>query len=109
MGIQSFILLMMTLAVRPGDRPAQPGAFEDGRVIVRMVGRDKTLTISSSARGRTYSVTDASGKMLLARGSLDELREKYPQLWQQVQTGQASARSGSSPTEDASISLDAGF
>src|SRR2546421_12729547 len=48
----------------------------DGKnaVIVRVVGRNKVLTVSSGARGVAYSVSGGDGRAMLSRGSMEELR-----------------------------------
>ena len=114
MSIQS-ILLMMTMAMGAGDLSNRPAAADKGRiengnrVITRMVGREKTLTITSSTKGLSYSVADASGRTLMTAGTLEDLRLKHPELWQQVNTGLASESPARGELIDASINLDAGF
>lgn len=109
MGIKT-LFLMMAMVTGADNQAAKPGAIENSRVIVRMVGRDKTLTIGSNSRGLAYTVADASGKTVLNAGTIDDLRQHYPDLWKQVQTGVALGN-GAAGGEvlDASISLDAGF
>lgn len=109
MGIKT-LFLMMTLVMGPGHQAVQPNATENGRIIVKMVGRDKTLTIGSSSHGLAYTVADASGKALLTAGTIDDLRQHYPDLWQHLQNGVAAA-DGPARGEilDASVNLDAGF
>src|SRR5690349_19121646 len=58
-------------------------------VIVRVVGRNKALTISSGARGVAYSVKGADGRAMLSRGSLEDLRRVDPGLYRQVNGGLA--------------------
>jgi hypothetical protein len=114
MNIQS-ILLMMTMAMGAGDLSNHPAGVNQGRiengnhVITRLVGREKTLTITTSTRGLSYSVADASGRSLMNAGTLEELRQKHPELWQQVSTGLASEIPARGELIDASISRDAGF
>ena len=102
------ILLLMTFTVGGATLSSGPAAVKAGAmegnnaVIVRIVGRDKTLTIATGSHGRVYSVVDAKGKTLLAAATLEQLHEKFPDLWRQVAGGVAS-------TEDASrgVFLDA--
>jgi hypothetical protein len=86
---------------------ATPDPRFDGAnpVIVRVVGRNKALTISSGARGVAYSVSGADGRAMLSRGSLDALRRVDPALYRQVETGLAVAEEGS-PMPDASADVD---
>jgi hypothetical protein len=111
MGIQSFIIMMLACAPGPLDVTKAPQAAGTGeRVIVRMVGRNKTLTVGSTRHGRVYSVADASGKVLMNGGTLEELRVQHPELWRQVQTGLALSDSPSGgEIIDASIGLEAGY
>ena len=54
------------------------------RVIVRLVGRNQVLTVSSGPNGPVYSVADTRGRTTLAFATLDELRDKHPELYQQI-------------------------
>ena len=109
MGIHSLIL-MMTLAAGAGDFSKESKPLDEGHVIVRVVGRNKTLTVGSTTHGLVYSVADGSGNMMMNGGTLEELRAKHPELWQQVQTGLALGEApGPGEILDASIGLDAGY
>ncbi len=109
MGIKTLIM-MAAMVMGPSQQPAAPNAPEKSRVIVKMVGRDKTLTIDSTSRGLAYTVAEASGKKLLNAGTIDDLRQHYPDLWQHLQNGVATTDSTSrGEFLDASISLDAGY
>lgn len=102
--------MMLACTAGPLDVAKAPQAESGQRVIVRMVGRNQTLTVGSTAHGLVYSVADASGNMLLNAGTLEQLRVKHPQLWRQVQTGVALGDSSSRGVIiDASVGLDAGF
>jgi hypothetical protein len=56
----------------------------DHPVIVRLVGRSQVLTVSGGPRGPVYSVADAQGRTMLSHATLDELRVKHPELYQQI-------------------------
>lgn len=109
------VVMISTIALGAGDSANRPAGVDKGstegthRVIVRMAGRDKTLTILSGPRGRLYSVNDASGKVLLSLGTMDDLRAKHPDLWRQVNSGVASSEKADGVLIDASVNLDAGF
>jgi len=109
MGIKT-LFIMMAMVMGPSHQDAKPDAPENSRVIVKMVGRDKTLTIGSTSRGLAYTVADSSGKLLLNAGTIDDLRLHYPDLWQHLQNGVATA-DGPARAEiiDASVNLDAGY
>jgi len=54
------------------------------RVIVRLVSRRHTVTVLAGLR---YTVTDPSGRELVSRVTLDELRVRNPDAYQLVQPG----------------------
>jgi hypothetical protein len=62
----------------PAAAPAYP-------TIVRVVGRDLTVTISAGPRHTLYSATDAKGVVLASNVTLDELRDRHPDVYKQVQ------------------------
>jgi hypothetical protein len=65
--------------------PVLAGPTEAGHpVIVRLVGRMKTLTVTSTATGPAYSVTSPDGEPLLTQGTLDDLRREHPDLYRHV-------------------------
>ena len=81
---------------------ALAGPVEAGHpVIVRLVGRTKTMTVTATAKGPTYSVVSASGEQLLTQGTLDDLRRQHPDLYRQVRQGLASTHgdSAAAPTD----------
>jgi hypothetical protein len=83
------------------------GRTEAGHpVIVRLVGRTKTLTVTSTAAGPAYSVTSPAGQPLLTQGTLDDLRRQHPDLYRQVRQGLVSTAAPVSPRDDADGSLD---
>jgi hypothetical protein len=56
-------------------------------VIVRLVGRDKTITISAGPGHTLYSAIDAAGKTIVSKATLDELKISHPDLYQRVSPG----------------------
>src|SRR5258708_4290436 len=105
MRVQSLIMLVPFLAAvgcshSPAPRAAVPappagvtaGRFDAGNpVIVRIAGRTKTLTISSTAHGPVYSVSAPDGQTLLSQGTLDDLRRLHPDLYRHVRSAIVSA------------------
>jgi len=73
--------------------PARP-AISD-RVIVRLVSRRHTVTVLAGSR---YTVTDPSGRELISRATLEELRVRNPDAYRLVQPG-ATAFAGIGPIE----------
>ena len=53
-------------------------------VIVRLVSRDKTITISAGAGHSVYSAVDAQGKTIVSNATLDELKTSHPDIYQRV-------------------------
>jgi hypothetical protein len=82
------------------------GGRFDGKnpVIVRVVGRNRVLTVSSGARGVAYSVNGGDGRAMLSRGSIEDLRQVDPALYRQVNSGLAAEDAG--PILDASAARD---
>ena len=68
----------------PADQRFAGLGTPEHRVIVRLVGRNQVLTVSSGPNGPVYSVADAQGRTTLAHATLDELRVKHPELYQQI-------------------------
>jgi hypothetical protein len=66
--------------------PAPVPVISD-RVIVRLVGRRQTVTVLAGHHGSLYSVTDPSGRELVTRVSLEELRVRNPDAYRLVQPG----------------------
>jgi len=58
-------------------------------VIVRLVGRGQTITILAGEGQPLYSVSDPSGRQLVSRATLDELRIRNPEAYRQVAPGVA--------------------
>jgi hypothetical protein len=53
-------------------------------VIVHIVAREKTLTISSGPNGPLYSLAQQDGKILVADASGDEFAKQQPELYRQM-------------------------
>jgi hypothetical protein len=60
----------------PPTAPPPPQA--NAPVIWRLVGRNHVITAYSGANGPTYSVTRPDGEVLVARGTLEELKTRDP-------------------------------
>jgi hypothetical protein len=72
-------------AVAASPAPIAPAAAEP--VIVRLVSRDKTITISAGPGHSLYSATDAQGKTIVSNATLDELKASHPDIYQRVSPG----------------------
>jgi len=53
-------------------------------VIVRLVGRDKEVTICSGPDGPVFSAVTKAGDVLVTHATLEELRENHPSLYRFV-------------------------
>ena len=58
-------------------------------LIVRLVGRHYTVTASSGPAGVVYSAEGTDGKLIVANATLDELRLRHPEVYQQILPGVA--------------------
>src|SRR5688500_15240263 len=65
----------------PAPAPAPAAGYP---VIVRLVGRDKEVTICASPDGPVFSATTKDGEVLVTHVSLEELRENHPSLYRFV-------------------------
>ena len=67
-------------AAAPAPQPENP-------VIVRLVNQHQTVTITAGrdGSGPLYSVTDANGKTIVARATLEELKTNHPDLYRQIE------------------------
>ena len=91
-----------------GAAATSPRAEEQYPLIVRLVGRHYTVTASSSPDGVVYSAADADGRQVVANATLDELRQRHPEVYQQIlpgiaTKGEAEITRRRDTAEDASI------
>ena len=68
------------------------------RVIVRLEGRDHTVTVTSSPTGPRYSLA-LDGQLVADRITLEEMRVQYPDAYERVHNSHAA----SAPTAWAGI------
>lgn len=66
---------------------AAPRAEEQFPVIVRLVGRHYTVTASSGPAGVVYSAEGRDGNLVVANASLEELRRRHPEVYEQIVPG----------------------
>jgi len=83
-------LLLGGCARSSGPSAPQAQMKRELPVICRLVSRNQTLTISAGPNGAVYSVSDAAGKVMLSHAGREELRQQYPFLSQQLDSGIAS-------------------
>jgi hypothetical protein len=53
-------------------------------VIVRVIGRHQAITVTAGPSGPLYTATASDGKLIVASATLDELRERHPDLYRQL-------------------------
>ena len=73
-------------------------------MIVRLVGRRYDITCSSSPAGPVYTAATHDGEVVVANATLLELRDRHPEIYEQVVPGIAEhadkrADRGSKPME----------
>ena len=69
------------------DATRAPRVEPQHPVIVRLVGRHYTVTASSGPAGVVYSAEGRDGNPVVANASLDELRRRHPEVYQQIVPG----------------------
>jgi len=77
-------------------------------VIVRLVGRHYTVTALSGPDGVVYDAESTDGRPIVASATLDELRLRHPEIYQQILPGVATQGDGSNTrrrdtADDASV------
>ncbi len=80
----------------PKPTPQQPTALRapgpDGKqypVIARLQGRNKTITIMAGPECPLYSASTPGGVALVSAEKLDVLKDKYPEIYREVQSAVA--------------------
>jgi hypothetical protein len=79
-------------------KTAGPSALKpeaaNGPVIVRLVGRETTMTVRAGARGPVYSFQTNAGEQVMPSMTLNELQAFNPDLAKRVRSIQASQAAG---------------
>ena len=93
---------------RPATAAASPARVDEYPMIVRLVGRHYTVTASSGPDGVVYSAEGADGRLIVANATLDDMRLRHPEIYQQILPGIATQGDGANTrrrdtAEDASI------
>src|SRR5438105_1181751 len=83
------------VVVRRIHTPKAAAEATDHLVIVRLVGRNYTVTASSGPHGVVYSAAGADGRAIVANATLEELRLRHPDIYQQLIPGIAEQGEGS--------------
>jgi hypothetical protein len=72
-------------AQSPAEPPEAQTASAHYPVIVRMVARRSTITITAGPRGPLYSAATSSGQPLVTNATLEQLRSDHPDICRQVE------------------------
>ena len=71
---------------RARTKPPEPiTASAQYPVIVRMVARNQTITVTAGPHGPLYSAATAAGRVLVSNVTLEQLRTTHPDVFQQVE------------------------
>jgi hypothetical protein len=87
------IVLLAFLSACSAHKPSAPTAEMAAStaaaepVIVRLVSRDRSITIFAGPGHTLYSATDAAGKTVVSKATLDQLKTAHPELYQRVAPG----------------------
>ena len=54
-------------------------------VIVRLVARRSTITVTAGPHGSLYSCADESGRAVVSNATLEQLRTQHPDVYRQVE------------------------
>lgn len=80
---------------------ATAGEMQLYPLIVRLEGRNYSVTACSGLSGVVYTAHGRDGNLLVANATLDELRRRHPEVYQQITPGiaeKADSRDGSART-----------
>ena len=69
--------------------PTGMAPSEQFPVIVRIVGRHQTITVTAGPTGPLYSAATNDGEMLVAGATLERLQREHPDLYQQIEPSMA--------------------
>lgn len=91
LGASVSLCLIGGCAAKPPARPAAasaprpaPSVGSSNPVIVHVVSRDQTVTISSSPQGLRYSLKDADGRVHVADFTAQRFAALQPELYRQL-------------------------
>jgi hypothetical protein len=65
--------------------PTAEAVTPDYPVIVRVVGRHQTITVTAGPAGPLYSAATNDGETLVAAATLEQLRREHPDLYRQLE------------------------
>jgi hypothetical protein len=66
---------------------SRPVVAESDKIIVSLVGRRQTVIVLAGHGRSLYSVADPSGRVVVSRVTLEELRISHPDAYKMVEPG----------------------
>jgi hypothetical protein len=77
-----------------GRNPSAAATAPEYPVIVRIVGRHQTITVTAGPGAPLYSAATSDGKVLVAAATLEQLRDRHPDLYRQLDPSLATEPKG---------------
>jgi hypothetical protein len=81
--------------------PTGMAPYDQLPVIVRIVGRHQTVTVTAGPEGPLYSAATNDGKIVVAGATLERLRQDHPDLYQQIEPSMAVEANDTAPARPA--------
>ena len=79
---------VLSVAAVPRSAPPVPQApttkISNYPVIVHVVSRDHTMTVSAGPKGPVYSLSDQKGKVMIADATGEEFEKLQPELYHHI-------------------------
>ena len=79
-----FGLLLAARIAFAAQVAAAPATANSGKTIVRRVSHKQEISIVATSSGVRYSATDEHGQTLVSNATLDELKQKHPEVYRQL-------------------------
>ena len=93
-------------SARPAAGPTAAPS-DEYPMIVRLEGRHYSVTASSGPHGVVYTAHGRDGDLVVANATLDELRQRHPEIYQQIVPGIAEKGESAGPDRRTATDADA--
>lgn len=113
--VSTLLAAGIAFAAAPATRPASLPTTNNSKhpVIVHIVSRDKTVTISSGPKGLLYSLAGERGQVLVADASSEDFARLHPELYRSIRqyiavkndTGSATAAAAASTADELPVGV----
>jgi hypothetical protein len=80
--IAPFATISMALSLGCASRPQAVAPQATNPVIVKLVGRHETITITAGPSAPLYTIVTSQGQTLVANITLSDLRKLHPDLYE---------------------------